>query len=37
MDPVHSGTNWYALDPFQQGLVVSTSSPAPWWRRVQPP
>ena len=25
MDPVHSGTNWYALDPFQQGLVVSTS------------
>lgn len=25
MDPVKSGTEWYALDAFQQGLVVSTS------------
>ena len=25
MDPATSGTDWYALDAFQQGLVVSTS------------
>jgi len=25
MDPITSGTDWYALAPFQQGLVVSTS------------